>query len=326
MGLLKKSALAIALSGAAMSASASQFYIDTGGIAGVGGTPYDSSVCATCTGLMTQANVAYNSTTIITPNNPGGLTVGDGITTTGGLNDGTPGTIDLGNFPTNKVDGFNPGTNSARFTADQTVIADGFDVHGDGSVIVTEYWGLSFTMDLVGNIAQLGAGNVVEEISYSSGLIEVFAIVDDADDVAGDADGSDIIDAINIFDMTVTGSSFDNSGNFEVNGLISFGTGVAEDSAFYDFFNIDPATGGTCAGQNSFKDIADCVPAMEVTWVLDQNLDNIAAGSNPSGDGTFILKADHNGSMSFNVPEPGSLLLIGAGLLGFAGRMRRKNA
>ncbi len=301
----KKSALAVALLGSAATANASQFYLDTAGT-GLGvATAYDPSVCATCSSLKDELTIQYNSNTVITLGDAT-LDVGDSIVTTGGLNVG--GTFDADNYPSNQVTSFDPASQSAGFVADPSF-------WGTGG------FGLSFSMELNGTVAALAGPNVVSDVTYTSGTIEVYAVVNDADGVqaVGDDDNSSVFDVIHLFDMSLLGTDLSNPSNLLVFGDVSFSGD--EDPAFEDFFNI---AGASCGGSGSFKDLTDCVPPITINWELDQNLNNVAAVPGPLL-GQATISGDHDGSVRFQVPTPAPLVLIGAALLGL-GAMRRKFA
>jgi hypothetical protein len=289
MNLLTKTLLAAAIAGAATQAYANQFYIDTAGT-GVGrASAYDPTVCATCSSLKNQATFSYQSQTTIFVDDPTNI-VGDPIQTFGGLA--------VGEFADNFIGSFIPASLSAGLTSDQGTINDGIG-----------FWGLSFSFDLLGEITA-ATGLLVEEVSYNSGLIEIFAMLDD---------GAGGLNAVNIFDMSVTGSDNSNPSNFVVLGNISFSGN--EDAAFADFFNL---AGVSCGASSSFTDLVNCVPPVEVSWRIDQNLDNEVAIPGP--DGTFIVAGDHDGSISFaasTVPVPAPVLLMGVALIGMVG-VRRK--
>ncbi len=281
-----KATLALALFGSAMSASATQFYIDTAGTGvGVAGS-FDPTVCATCSSLKDEATFRYESITTITLDDAN--LVGDAITTIGGLAAGV--------YGNNLITGFIPGGSSAGLVGDQGLINLGVGL-----------WGLSFSFELFGEVSA-ATGLLVEEVSYDSGLIEVFAMLDN---------GLGGLNQVNIFDMTVTGSDNSNPSNFLILGNISLSGN--EDPLFADFFNL---SGVACEGESSFSALVSCVPPIEIAWVIDQNLNDETATLN--GDGTATVTGNHDGSIVFNVvPAPAPILLIGAALLGLVG-MRRK--
>jgi len=289
MNLLNKTLLASSMLAVSLSASASAFYVDLFGT-GVGLGAADVSNCPTCTNDKTEIDYSYQSRTDITLSVANTVSLGDVINTTGGLNLG-----DLNSYNFNRFSGFIPGDFSRGFTNDRTSAT-------------TNNWGLSLRFNLTGNIAGLAAPGVVSEVSYSSGLVEIFLIKFDG--LGG------IASADNIFDITVTGSDASNPSNFLVLGDVSFSGG----ESYTDMFRSDTAA---CLGNNSFFALAACTPPVKVAAQFDQNLNNANATLiNPN---LARIGGDHNGSLSFNVPEPSTLMLLGSALLGLSAT-RRKNA
>lgn len=295
MNFLHKTFLAGSALAISMSANAGEFYVD---LTGPGLGTNDA-----ITNLKDQLDFSYDSRTVITLTDTitPAVNVGDAIVTTGGLDFTSQATLNA-SFDNNRFSGFLPGSDSEGFLNDRT------SVFADSANLGT--WGLSFGFNLIGEIAAT-SGGLVSEVSYSSGLIEIFLIEF--------ATGSDDITATNIFDLTVTGSSFDNASNFIVNGIVSF----SGDESHTDMFHLDNVF---CLGDDSFHALATCVPPVEVAFKLDQNLDEVSVDfSNVGVDGTGIIAGDHNGSLQFNsVPEPSILALLGSTLFAFGAVRRRK--
>ena len=292
MKFVNKTLMAAVIAAASVSsAQAGQFYIDltTPGLGTGDGI----------TGNKDQIEFAYESTTVITLTDlvTPKVSVGDAIKTTGGLDFTDQASLNA-SFDTNRAGGLLPGFDSEGLTADR-------------STTNTSEWGLSFTFDLDGKVeSTLAGGTVVENISYQSGTIEVYLI---------SFDGAGNVIADNIFDMTVTGSNNSNPANFLINGLVSF----SGDEVYTDIFHF---VGKTCLGDDSFAALAGCTPPVEISFQLDQNLDDETVDfSNIGVDGTATIAGNHNGSVDFFVPEPGTLLLMGGALAGL-GFSRRKKA
>jgi len=88
----------------------------------------------------------------------------------------------------------------------------------------------------------------------------------------------------------------------------------------------------------SFEDYLDAHPLSVIRLLIDQNVTGgaeslIAAlgGSvedgfkGADGQGNVYISANHNASLTFNVPEPTSLAILGIGLLSLARSVRRNN-
>ena len=185
-----------------------------------------------------------------------GVTVGDSLTTTAGFNVGgtvwDPDNVDtstsIASFTNNHISGMIPSSFTAGLSSSAPLIDTG-----------TGFWGLGFSMDLTGTVSAWDGTSI--DIDYSSGIISLWAILNDP------VDAGELI-AKNVLDFSVI-SSGTIGPNFLVNGFVS--TSGDEDPIFANFFNI---VGADCAGDNSFVALTNCMPPIEISFQLDQNLDN----------------------------------------------------
>ena len=178
-----------------------------------------------------------------------------------------------------------------------TLIAEGG--FGSGSY-------LSFGVDLVGTFGPGG-------ITYTSGTLDLWQ---------GYYDGSA---PEQIMSSTFTSGGL-TAGNQDVLS-ISGATDILKDDVMFFDMNGTPV---------SFEDYLAAYPLSDIRLTIDQNVTGGAAsvaaavaGSVADGfigqDGDVVyVSANHNASLSFAVPEPTSLAILGLGLLGFAGARRRK--
>lgn len=144
-----------------------------------------------------------------------------------------------------------------------------------------------------------------------------------------------------ILQVQVTGSQLDLANQF-IFGLVDYGWCAPACSAEVQNFFVDETTGQT------FFDIWDsAVPPPQINFTLDTNvnppvptldqlvlIDGSQAGlaadcsalGAPPGTPCLMRQTTLDGSAVFNVPEPGTVALLGAGLLGFGAlRKRRRN-
>lgn len=167
-------------------------------------------------------------------------------------------------------------------------------------------WKISFqSSNLMGTVTIDGGGNIIP--IYTSGLIEFMITFDE-------------ITSINFMDLNVTGTTTNGLGTFLV-GNIDF-TNV--DPTYNNLFNI---AGSSCAAGSGFFDIwSNCIPP-EISLLADFNTNATAAAFTPIGNNQFqITGSNHDGSgVVQHIPEPGTLALIGLGLLGVAGLRRKQH-
>ncbi len=116
------------------------------------------------------------------------------------------------------------------------------------------------------------------------------------------------------------------AGDQSVLALIDDGLQIHQNNTF--FFD-------TWAGPVSFEDYLANNVLNQIRLNVNQNVSGgafnlladianpIESGTDQNGDWVYVSAA-HNAELTFNVPEPTSIAILGLGLLGFAGARRRK--
>ncbi len=303
MKTLQKLALVTAMASIAPMASATGFYVNIG----TDFTVDDSNKATnancisgadnTCTGYKDDISVTYQSNSIV-EDMDGSLDVSDGdkIVSSGGLA--------VGPVSTNLVTALIPSSIGGG-PSDNGYISD---------------WVLSFTFDdLTGTVVDFGGGLILP--SYTSGEIDLLVSFDNGSTFK------------NFMDLSVANSTYDpGQGDWLINGFVDFTNadvvGGADD-ALKDMFHTQ--TGGcTGAASDSYYDLWSACGGLAVSFRIDQNADALGGGSfigiNADGNAEFDLGlTEHNGGVKMSVPEPGTLALMGAALMGMGSVARRRS-
>ena len=156
-------------------------------------------------------------------------------------------------------------------------------------------WELAFRFtDLAGTFSS-AAGNFV----YQSGNID-WVLIDATNGVFNE---------VALFTTSISSSTV-LSGNQIFTGTVSnFGTGSVNGVDVGDIFNV---AGGSFGSGSA------------VSFRIDANTDTTTIPTTfASNGGTFDIGAQHDGSVTFDVPEPASVAILGLGLLGFAASRRK---
>ncbi|WP_341325596.1 PEP-CTERM sorting domain-containing protein [Methylotuvimicrobium sp. KM2] len=190
----------LAATSTSISAAPMEWYVDVG--TDFGGLFSATKVTPTSTGIKDQADISFQSQTLVTTQNSGTLTVGDSIVTYAGLIAATT-NITAQTYANN------------LFTALLPTIPDSAN-NGFGND-----WFLTFrTTNLSGTITSV-SDPTRPEVSYSSGTIELLF-------------STNLTTWSNFMNLDVISSTYDTANNLNIVGNIDF-TGV--DLAYADLFH-----------------------------------------------------------------------------------------
>jgi len=246
------------------------------------------------TSLIAQLNFDYQSQSTVTDtNNNNTLDAGDTISSVGGvaIYNTNGGGVDLADFDEAALNsGVAPGTALDYNSVTSATPGSAFSGTGYGD----EDWILSFALnDFVGTFN--GAS-----FDYTSGDVAVYGLYASGSD--GDWDSLQELFTLSITSTVTTGTA------------VLYSSSVT--NVVNDYFYTNHAG-------DSFQTTLSN-PNDTVFINLAQN----AFGSSFIGYTNGVAElgiTNHDGSMTFQVPEPTSIAILGLGLLGFAGANRRKS-
>ncbi|OWQ48927.1 hypothetical protein CDL60_03325 [Roseateles noduli] len=198
----------------------------------------------------------------------------------------------------------NSGTNQNGF-----VKGDSFPTYGVGAGADGRggTWGLTYSYDLFGQTIDTNGDGVSDSVGYTGGVLNLIYQGGPADPNTGKT----------VLSLKVTGSN-SSLNNLFISGIVDYSANGG-DVFVQDFFNSGTGLGTLYSNwlQNNIS----------VSWILDTNVNPPVPAPGDlvvTNTGALIRQSTLDGSVVINVPEPGSLALVGLALAGVGFAQRRR--